>query len=103
MPFTPPPPPTGHDPRGFAVGVLSNRQLRRGGLRLRQWRWRYGSPADRANPFPDHVALEGRFMSLDGVVDGFFPGDHAGCLCSVEPVYQREGEGRALPRQSVEG
>jgi hypothetical protein len=84
------PPPTAYDPRGFAVGVLANAALLRGGLRLQQFRWRYGFDY-RAHPFPPHRALDGRFMPLDGTLDGFYPDDHKGCRCSVAPVYAREG------------
>lgn len=103
MVFTPPPRPDGFDPRGFAVGVLANRLLERAGLRLRQWRWFYGALSLRENPFEDHVALNGKFVNLEGAASGFYPGDHKGCMCSLEPVYQREGQGVALARRSVAG
>lgn len=82
----PTPPPSGFDPHGFAVGALTTRQLEREGLRLSQWRWYYG-PEIRIMPFEDHVALDGRFMNLDGTLRGFWPGDHKGCRCGVLPVY----------------
>lgn len=90
MPFTPPKPPSDLDPQGFAVGLLANEELKKRGIRLKQFRWEYGALADREAPFDDHHDLDGRFMGLDGVLQGYFPGDHKGCLCSVEPVYVRE-------------
>lgn len=87
----PAPPPSGFDPHGFAVGVLSTRELAAEGLRLQQWRWFYG-PEVREQPFEDHVQLSGRFMNLDGTLQGFWPGDHKGCRCGVNPVYRRERE-----------
>lgn len=98
MAFKPSPPPTGHDPHGLAVGALANEELTRRGLKLTQWRWEYGTLADRQSPFDDHVALDGRFMTLDGMLQGFFPGDHRGCLCAVEPVYKRERTGERTGR-----
>lgn len=81
------PPPTGYDPRGYAVGVLANRAIERRGLRLTQWRWRYGRE-HRDSPFQPHRELAGRFMKLDGTLNGWYPGDHKGCLCAVAPVYR---------------
>jgi hypothetical protein len=93
------PPPTGYDPRGFAVGVLSMQGLAQQGIALRQWRWRYG-PAMRERPFPQHRELEGRFMTLEGTLGQWYPGDHKGCLCAVVPVYGRGG--RAISQAEAE-
>lgn len=87
------PPPTAYDPRGFAVGVLSHELLADAGLHLGQWRWRYG-PDFRANPFPPHKALDGRFVAAEGVLDGFYPDDHKGCLCALSPVWRVADTGR---------
>jgi hypothetical protein len=87
------PPPTAYDPRGFAVGVLANDEITGRGVRLRQWRWRYG-PEFREQPFLKHKALDGAFASLEGTVTGFYPDDHKGCRCSVAPVYVVEDTGR---------
>ena len=89
------PPPTGYDPRGFAVGVTSTEQLAAQGLRLRQWRWRYGADV-RERPFEPHRELAGRFMTLDGTLDGWYPGDHKGCLCGVAGVFVVAGTRRVV-------
>ena len=91
----PSPPPTDYDPHGFAVGVLTSAELEREGIRLRQWRWFYG-PEVRERPFQDHEVLDGRFMRLDGTLQGFWPGDHKGCRCSAVPVYVREEDRRVV-------
>jgi ADP-ribosyltransferase exoenzyme len=95
------PPPTGYDPRGFAVGVLTTQGLAEQGIRLQEWRWRYG-PAMRENPYPKHRELDGRFVTLEGTLDGFYPGDHKGCLCSVVPVYATGDPSRVMSREEVD-
>lgn len=81
------PQPTQADPYGRAVGVLTNQQLADQGLQFRQWRWRYGS-APREDPFLPHREQSGRFAAAaDGAVNGWWPGDHKGCLCQLAPVY----------------
>lgn len=53
------------------------------------WRWVHDSPA---HPFPPHVALDGaEAATVDefGINFGGWPGDHAGCLCSIEPLIAR--------------
>ena len=82
-----------YDPRGFAVGLLATDAIERThGLRLQQWRWYYGIGA-RPHPYPEHQALAGRYMTSMGMLDGYYPGDHKGCLCSVVPVYASERAG----------
>lgn len=93
-----------YDPRGLAVGPLLNKLLEKEyGLKLQQWRWLYGS-AWRENPYLPHVQISGRFMTSMGELDGFYPGDHKGCLCTVEPVYRRANRvlGRLAVRQAVD-
>lgn len=82
------PQPTPADPMGFAVGVLTGKQLEKQGVRFTQWRFRYGS-APRSHPFTHHKAQDGRYADQDGTVAGWWPGDHRGCLCSLSPVYRR--------------
>lgn len=95
------PPGSLYDPRGFAVGVLATESIEEThGLRQQQWRWFYGSE-HRDTPFPAHRALSGRFMTSMGSLDGYYPGDHRGCLCSVEPVYVRVDTGRVVGREEV--
>lgn len=66
------------------------------GLRVVQCRWRYGDPAWRRTPFQPHRDLAGKFTTVDGHagigfdgVEGWQPGDHKGCLCSLVPVFAR--------------
>lgn len=79
------PPPTTRDALGFAVGVLSSKQLERQGVRFTQWRFRYGT-LHRSEPFVEHKAQDGRFATVEGTVNGWYPGDHKGCLCGLTPV-----------------
>ena len=88
-----PPPPTPADPFGFAVGVIIAAELQSQGVALRSWRWRYG-PHERQTPFEQHRELAGRFVALEGVLDGWWPGDHRGCRCSVVPVWRSTIDGR---------
>lgn len=67
--------PTFQDPQGFAIGVLALKNLKGQGVELTQWRFRYGS-AFRSQPFRPHKEQDGRFASVEGVVHGWFPGDH---------------------------
>jgi hypothetical protein len=60
------------------------------------WEWQHGDPA---RPFPPHEALDGvQFTSFDDErlaitaegdwlgTDHYFPADHAGCTCLLQPV-----------------
>lgn len=79
------PSPTFADPQGFAVGVLSLRDMKKSGVQLVNWRFRYG-PLHRDVPFLPHKEQDGRFANTDGEVHGWFPGDHKGCECFLDPV-----------------
>jgi hypothetical protein len=84
----PNPAPTFADPQGFAVGVLSLRDLKRKGVQIVQWRFRYG-PLTREHPFPEHKAVDGQYMTAEGrTKDGWYPGDHRGCECFTDPVFR---------------
>ena len=81
------PPDERYDPRGFATGLtMTNAITRTHDVVLQQWRWRYGA-WHRARSFPPHEALDGQFMTAMGTLDGYYPGDHKGCACLVEPVF----------------
>jgi hypothetical protein len=58
------------------------------GTMIQRCRWRYGD-AFRAHPFPPHRRLAGVFTTPDGRAQGWYPGDHKGCLCSVVPTFCR--------------
>lgn len=82
------PAPTFADPRGFALGVLPLKELKGQDVELVQWRFRYGQ-APREHPFEEHKDVDGQFMSADGYTsDGWYPGDHAGCECDMDPVFR---------------
>jgi hypothetical protein len=81
------PAPTFADPQGFALGVLSVRDLKGKGVELVQWRFRYG-PLHRDVPFIEHKDVDGQFMTSEGLTrDGWYPGDHKGCECFMDPVF----------------
>lgn len=76
---------------------------------IQGWRWVYGDPAARRQPFEPHYDLDGKeFASWDADVlynpepfpeEPFFrPQDHEGCLCAVEVVL-----GPAAPGASEAG
>jgi len=75
------PAPTFQDPQGFSVGILTLKQLKVDSVSLVQWRFRYG-PAFRQHPFIEHRHQDGRFATIDGEVNGYAPGDHAGCCAA---------------------
>lgn len=81
---------------GIGTGELIRDALGSGGMSVEAYRWVYG-PAARQQPFEEHVALDGQIsanfddaaLSNDASWPGFdfyFPGDHAGCQCDVEPI-----------------
>lgn len=83
-------------PGGIGTGTLVTEAIGAAGGSIEGYRWVYG-PALRAQPFPAHQALAGvEFVNFDDAalanVSGFpavsfyFPGDHAGCVCDVEPI-----------------
>jgi hypothetical protein len=81
---------------GFALSPGVVRRLAHvSGLRIVQCRWRYGDIALRKRPFQDHLDLSGQYTAPDGTVglgfngQGWFPGDHQGCLCRLVPIFGR--------------
>lgn len=47
--------------------------------------WDWNSGGGRA-AFPPHLALNGSYGASEGSFDGYFVGDHIGCLCAYVPV-----------------
>lgn len=81
------PAPTFQDPQGFAIGVLSVKDLKGQNVDLVQWRFSYG-PLTRTEPFEPHKHVDGQFMTAEGQTsEGWYPGDHKGCLCAMKPVF----------------
>ena len=80
---------------GFALSPGLIRLLGVFGIHIVECRWRYGDVALRRTPFPPHVDNAGEVTSVDGRVgegfngDGWYPGDHAGCLCRLVPIFGR--------------
>lgn len=74
---------------GIGTGPLTLDMLTYGGQEVAGWRWVHDSPQ---HPFPPHVALDGaEAATLEefGIGFGGWPGDHAGCLCTIEPLVRR--------------
>ena len=84
---------------GIGTGELITESLKAADAGVEAYEWVYG-PAFRANPFPEHEALDGLiFSSFDGdelshgaradwlPSTSYFPGDHEGCACDVAPVW----------------
>lgn len=78
------------------TGDTVGRVWSQGGISFGAWRWVYGDPSLRQQPFPPHQALDGvefgdpedeRLGNASAAfpgVSGYWPGDHQGCLCAVE-------------------
>lgn len=76
------------------------------------YEWRHGEPAV---PFPPHVELDGAVWDdtqADAVLtnrdpfppfDRFFPGDHAGCVCSIRVVWREGMAGDFTPEDIIDG
>ena len=81
------------NPVGLGIALGGKALLwvaRETGLLARSFRWVYGSDP-RSNPHPVHESLDGQEFDGEALIeDGirWFPGDHAGCLCSVEPIWE---------------
>lgn len=82
---------------GPATGRTVTDAIRSGGGEQLGWVWGYHGVA-RKDPFPPHRALDGqRFEGFDdpGLASGadgwlgpfYHPGDHSGCLCSIEMIW----------------
>lgn len=84
---------------GIATGQLLNDVWLSHGWQVTGWEWVYGDPSARENNFEPHLALDGRVITDWGsdelsvgentwlATTGLRPGDHAGCRCSIAPVY----------------
>lgn len=81
---------------GVGVGPRIRDALASEGVGVVAYRWVYG-PALRMAPFEPHQRLDGtQFESFDDPVlanttgwparSHYLPGDHAGCVCDVEPI-----------------
>lgn len=74
---------------GVATGPYVAEALGAAGQEVAGWRWVHDDPA---HPFPPHVALDGAEAATAeefGIGFGGWPGDHAGCLCVLEPLVRR--------------
>lgn len=81
---------------GIATGLVAQQAFGDHGVQVEGWQWVYG-PFPRDNGFEPHEALDGttfasfeddvlRNMASWPPVTHFVPGDHAGCVCDVQPV-----------------
>lgn len=84
------PPRTG-DPGGFGLGRRVTGELAQLGISQTQWRWKYGIGS--RDSFPPHLNLAGAFLEQLPTDDGWYPGDHKGCMCTSVPVL-RGSDGR---------
>lgn len=83
---------------GVATGQTTSAAIRDGGAQPLGWIWGYHGGA-RQDPFLPHRALDGhRFAGFDDpaltppasatfVGPRMYPGDHRGCLCSIETIW----------------
>lgn len=77
---------------GIGTGPLVLDILQQQGAEIAGWRWVHDSPE---HPFPPHVALNGAEASTIeefGISFDGWPGDHAGCLCQLEPLVRRPND-----------
>jgi hypothetical protein len=90
------PPPTPAQPGGLALGSVVYSALGDAGIFQTGVRWVY-SPGIGRDEFPPHRALAGDFFDYLPTGDGWYPGDHKGCMCHDEPVL-RSPDGRFVAR-----
>jgi hypothetical protein len=77
---------------GIGTGPITLDMLAAADKEVAGWKWVHDSPE---HPFPPHVALDGaEAATVDefGINFDGWPGDHAGCLCTVEPLIRRVDE-----------
>lgn len=83
---------------GVATGKLSNDLAESNGISTPKYRWVYG-PAHRDHEFHPHRELNGKTFTNfnDSVLRNsnsfpaasyYYPGDHIGCSCDVEPIME---------------
>jgi hypothetical protein len=75
------------------TGETIDKLWRQAGIAFGGWVWQYGDPSLRMSPFEPHLDLDGvEFADPDDdalgnstgwPTDLAWPGDHAGCICSV--------------------
>jgi hypothetical protein len=71
--------------------------LQDAGVALTGYQWVY-SPGIARNEFPPHRALAGVFVDFMPTSEGWYPGDHKGCMCSTRLIL-RGPDGRFLPAE----
>lgn len=74
---------------GIGTGPLTMELLAAAGYEVPGWRWVHDSPE---HPFPPHEALDGAEATTPeefGISFDGWPGDHHGCLCTLEPLVRR--------------
>jgi hypothetical protein len=85
-----------NDPGGFALGERVLSALTTVGVRQTAWRWRYNTQVPRpTGSFEPHRELAGSHLQELPSEEGYWPGDHHGCLCEAVPVL-RGPDGRFL-------
>jgi hypothetical protein len=94
------PPPTPTQPGGLALGSITLSALRDVGISQAGIQWVY-SPGVSRSEFPPHRALAGMFFDFLPTPDGWYPGDHKGCLCGDVPVLRGAG-GRFVTRDLLQ-
>ncbi len=70
----------------IATGPLSERAAAQASKVVAGYIWDYRPDLER-NSFPPHEDLHGVSSDNEDDFDGFYVGDHAGCLCGTVPVY----------------
>ena len=79
------------DKSSIATGPPLLTAYARVGLGQVGWRWEYGDPSTRKNPYEPHVVLDDRFSAVDlSNYEGMYPQDHFHCQCILEPVFEQE-------------
>lgn len=87
--------------QGIAAGPIAQAVMAHHRVVQTGWVWDYGDISERRRPFEPHVELDGIHFTdwTDAALatsedsawlgERFFPGDHDGCLCTADPVFQR--------------
>lgn len=72
--------------RTIATGPIAEAAAREASRVILGYTWDYRPELER-NTFWEHWDLHQVFGLSDDDFDGYYPGDHAGCLCDLSPVY----------------
>jgi hypothetical protein len=81
---------------GLTTGPTIDQFLERRGFLPAGMVWNYGAMSSRKSPYLPHVELGGIEVAALEDFFGFYPGDHAGCQCTIGRLYATEDGDTAI-------